>query len=171
LAICLPTLYLSNLLFGGRLSARQVLALVLSAITITSIFTLAFAPISFFFLVTARDYGFFLLLNVAILTLTSVVGLQFLVSGVRRLNAMALSGRVAAGQQDEDMEVPAAERAQPANLSLLHIWLLLYAFVGTQLGWTLRPFFGTPFTPFRLFRSIEGNFYDSVIQLLHHLVF
>src|SRR5688500_2745646 len=48
LAICLPTLYLFNLLLGGRLTARQVLALVLSGITVTSNLTLAFAPITLF---------------------------------------------------------------------------------------------------------------------------
>src|SRR6185295_4258159 len=41
LAICLPTLYLFNLLCGGRLSARQALALALSAITVSSALTLA----------------------------------------------------------------------------------------------------------------------------------
>lgn len=49
LAICLPTLYLFNLVFGVRLSVRQSLALVLTAITVTAMLTLAFAPISLFF--------------------------------------------------------------------------------------------------------------------------
>jgi hypothetical protein len=93
LAICLPTLYLFNLLCGGRLSARQALALALAAITVSSALTLAFAPISLFFLVTARSYHFYQLLNVAILTLTGVVGLQFLVSGMRGMNALDLVDR------------------------------------------------------------------------------
>lgn len=58
LAICLPTLYLFNLVFGARLSVSQALALVLTAITVTSMLTLAFAPISLFFLITAPDYNF-----------------------------------------------------------------------------------------------------------------
>lgn len=58
LAICLPTLYLFNLVFGARLSVRQALALVLVAITVTSVLTLAFAPISLFFLLTAPSYSF-----------------------------------------------------------------------------------------------------------------
>ena len=53
LAICLPTLYLFNLLCGGRLSARQALAQALAAITVSSALTLAFAPISIFFLTLA----------------------------------------------------------------------------------------------------------------------
>lgn len=66
LAICLPTLYLFNLLFGARLSVPQALAIVLVAITVTGTLTLAFAPISLFFLITAPSYGFFKLLNVSI---------------------------------------------------------------------------------------------------------
>ena len=86
LAICLPTLYLFNLVFGARLSVRQSLALVMVAITVTSMLAVAFAPISLFFLITANDYGFFKLLNVAILTLSALVGLRFLTGGMQVLN-------------------------------------------------------------------------------------
>ncbi|MEH0819181.1 MULTISPECIES: hypothetical protein [unclassified Micromonospora] len=96
LAICLPTLYLFNLVFGARLSVRQSLALVMVAITVTSMLAVAFAPISLFFLITAPDYGFFKLLNVAILTLSAVVGLRFLTGGMQVLNAHGLLAPAAA---------------------------------------------------------------------------
>src|SRR3954466_9424166 len=86
LAICLPTLYLFNLVFGARLSIRQSLSLVMVALTVTAMLALAFAPISLFFLITAPDYGFFKLLNVAILGLSALVGLRFLTGGMRVLN-------------------------------------------------------------------------------------
>ena len=41
LAICLPTLYLFNLVFGARLSVRQALALVLVAVTVNATMTSA----------------------------------------------------------------------------------------------------------------------------------
>src|SRR4051812_49006417 len=90
LAICLPTLYLFNLVFGARLSIRQSLALVMVALTVTSMLALAFAPISLFFLITAPDYNFFKLLNVAILALSALVGLRFLTGGMRVLNENGL---------------------------------------------------------------------------------
>src|SRR3954462_1417968 len=90
LAICLPTLYLFNLVFGARLSVRQSLSLVMVALTVTAMLALAFAPISLFFLITAPDYGFFKLLNVAILTLSAVVGLRFLTGGMQVLNEHGL---------------------------------------------------------------------------------
>ena len=90
LAICLPTLYLFNLVFGARLSIRQSLALVMVALTVTAMLALAFAPISLFFLITAPDYSFFKLLNVAILALSALVGLRFLTGGMRVLNEHGL---------------------------------------------------------------------------------
>src|SRR4051812_19485298 len=134
LAICLPTLYLFNLLCGGRLSARQALALVLSAITVTATLTLAVAPITLFFIVTAQSYPFFILLNTAILLLTGAVGLSFLVSGMQSMNAQARA------EQDEPTEQPetldqflskAAPQPRPVSMNLLMIWVLLYGFVGT----------------------------------------
>src|SRR5215208_6649432 len=82
LAICMPTLYLFNLVFGARLSVMQALALILTAITVTSALALAFAPISLFFLISAHSYAFFKLLNVTILVLTALVGLRFLTQGM-----------------------------------------------------------------------------------------
>jgi hypothetical protein len=162
LAICLPTLYLFNLLFGARLSVRQALALVLVAMTVTAMLTMAFAPISLFFLITAPSYAFFKLLNVAIMMLTGVVGIGFLLSGMRSLNTLA--AEPAAESADT---APAADR--PVSMTLLYIWIVLYGFVGTQLAWTLRPYFGDPDKPFQIFRPIESNFYVNVVQTLMNL--
>jgi hypothetical protein len=61
----------------------------------------------------------------------------------------------------------AAPKAAPAaTMPLLWVWLLLFGFVGTQLGWTPRPFFGSPGLPFQVFRPLEGNFYSHLGQLL-----
>lgn len=188
LAICLPTLYLFNLVFGSKLTVRQALALVMVAITVTAVLTLAFAPITLFFLLTARDYEFFKLLNVAVLTLTGAVGLSFLVGGMRRLNMLtqpvaepATSGNaqqqgslatLAAAEQTEDSAKQAHQTAQQpptVNMALVWIWIVLYGFVGTQLAWTLRPYFGDPGKSFAIFRSLEGNFYVNVVRTIANL--
>lgn len=232
LAICLPTLYLFNLVFGARLSVLQACALIMVAITVTSVLTFAFAPISLFFLVTARSYEFFKLLNIVILALTAIVGLRFLTSGMRAINdhllvtpvskpaAESVSDRVVPvplTQRDlvlttvggsvgsatlppvngnpsahpsghdpdgldpkEPLSVPAAGAVvtsgrpatgeRPASMVLLYIWILLFGFVGTQLAWTLRPFFGSPDAPFALFRDIEGTFYTDILNTLSSLL-
>jgi hypothetical protein len=177
LAICLPTLYLFNLLCGGRLSARQALALVLAAITVTATLTLAFAPITLFFMVTAQSYPFFILLNTAILLLTGSVGLSFLVSGMNSMNMQARAEQIAPAEQtaepDQGIEqiVQAPTTPQPVSMNLLLIWVLLYGFVGTQLAWTLRPFHGDPSMPFILFRPVESNFYIGVVQTIMRLFY
>ncbi|MEU8179978.1 hypothetical protein AB0B86_04265 [Micromonospora sp. NPDC049047] len=274
LAICLPTLYLFNLVFGARLSVRQSVALVMVAITVTSMLAVAFAPISLFFLITAPDYGFFKLLNVAILALSALVGLRFLTGGMQvlndhgllappvtrtqadgyapaQVNAPAQAVPVAqpaapaaapvAAPAAEPVAVPAAEPVavpagaavagavpagavpagstsngaaatppapahvpaqpsgqpavaafppgmapgygpvqrppvrrgeptqRPASMTLLYIWILLFGFVGTQLAWTLRPFFGDPGQDFAFFRSIDGNFYAEILRTIANL--
>ncbi|GGK98383.1 hypothetical protein [Mangrovihabitans endophyticus] len=213
LAICLPTLYLFNLVFGARLSVRQSLALVMVALTVTAMLALAFAPISLFFLITAPDYGFFKLLNVAILALSALVGLRFLTDGMRVLNqhgllapgraghvapvSPAVPARVPAAVGATDAHGPAAAQpvaatsadgsapqarpmspigaprphspATPPSMTLLHVWILLFGFVGTQLAWTLRPFFGSPDKPFGLYRDIGGNFYAEILRTIAHL--
>jgi hypothetical protein len=223
LAICLPTLYLFNLVFGARLSVMQALALIMVCITVTSVLTLAFAPISLFFLVSAHSYNFFKLLNVAILVLTAIIGLRFLTSGMRALNdhherqnqpamlperfdaeerELVAARSVAAapatpappahltpGQHQPPSNgappafdplspvavlpprpAPAPKPERPASMNLLYIWILLFGFVGTQLAWTLRPFFGDPDRPFALFRKIEGTFYADIFRTIGHLL-
>ena len=214
LAICLPTLYLFNLVFGARLSVLQACALIMVAITVTAVLTFAFAPISLFFLITARSYAFFKLLNVAILALTALIGLRFLTSGMRALNqhvvvestlsdevvapaelperelvsatvggvaAPATQPRTNGNQHSKHPRVPAPDTAdvtapqpvagqRPASMLLLYIWILLFGFVGTQLAWTLRPFFGDPGQPFELFRDIDGTFYSNILSTLGSLL-
>lgn len=130
LVICLPTLYLFNLVFGARLSIRQAVALVSVAVTVMSTLCLAFAPISLFFLVTAPHYSFYKLLNVAIMTLTAFVGLKFLVGGMRSMNqpaipssvpaaqpvaAQPVAAMVGAGQDGPPAALPAAAAPAPTN--------------------------------------------------------
>ncbi len=56
----------------------------------------------------------------------------------------------------------AGAEGKEIRLNILRFWLGLYAFVGTQLGWTLRPFFGSSGKVFELFRNRGSNFYLSI---------
>lgn len=58
---------------------------------------------------------------------------------------------------------------RPPSMSLLYVWIVLFGFVGTQLGWTLRPIFGDPGKPFALFRNIDGTFYADILRTIGHL--
>lgn len=166
LAICLPTLYLFNLVFGAKLSWRQAMALICVGITVIAMLSLAFAPISLFFLITAPHYSFFKLLNVAILALTGLVGLRFLVNGMRAMNAPTPAKESAPPVETAGT---ASEVPRSANMGLLYVWIVVFGFVGTQLAWTLRPFVGSPGEKFEYFRTIEGNFYVDIVKTITNL--
>ena len=55
-------------------------------------------------------------------------------------------------------------------LTIMRAWAVLFAFVGIQMAWNLRPFLGDRGEPFRLFRSYEGNFYAAVIFSVNRLL-
>lgn len=152
LLICLPTLYFFDILFGSKLNFRQYLTLSLTSVAVISVLLFSFAPITLFFLISIHEYNFFLLLNVAILGLTGVVGMGMFYKGMLTLM-----------KSDED--------TTKSRFNLLKGWLVLYGLVGSQLAWTLRPFFGAPNEPFQLFRDIEGNFYQQVIRSILSLLF
>jgi predicted ABC-type exoprotein transport system permease subunit len=151
LLICLPTLYFANIIFGSKRTFAQHLALVLTAVSITSVLLFSFAPITLFFMSSTNNYQFLILLNVAIFALTGFIG----ISSLYQATALVLE------QENEGSKT---------RQKILKFWLFLYAFVGSQLGWTLRPFFGTPDSVFQLFREREGNFYLSVIKAISYLL-
>src|SRR5439155_1264386 len=54
---------------------------------------------------------------------------------------------------------------------LLRLWGVLYAFVGIQMGWILRPFVGDPSRPVRFFREDTwGNAYVILFGLIRDLL-
>ncbi len=144
LIVCSPTLYFFNVLFGSKQSLTQNMALILTAITVTAVLLLSFAPITLFFLLTTSHYQFFKLLNVGVFTIAGSMGVVFLGQGMQ---VVAASGKEGAS----------------ARRWVLRLWILIYAFVGSQMAWTLRPFIGAPSMQFELFRQLGGNFYANVL--------
>lgn len=50
------------------------------------------------------------------------------------------------------------------------VWAVLFAFVGIQLAWNLRPFLGDRNEPFRIVGSYQGNFYAAIIYAARQLL-
>jgi len=149
--VCSPTLYFFNVLFGSNQSLTQNVALILTAITVTAVLLLAFTPIVLFFLLTTSGYQFFKLLNVGIFTISGWMGVLFLSQGMR---IVAAAGKQAAG----------------ARRNVVRLWILLYAFVASQMAWTLRPFIGAPSMKFELFRQLGGNFYSNIFASIGEML-
>ena len=153
LLICLPTLYFLDIIFGSKKTFSQYVTLLLASMSLISVMLVGFAPVSLFFRLSIDDYSFFQLLNISIFAATGVIGIRFFYQAMLSL-------------------IPAetASESIKNRRKLIQFWLLLYGFVGSQLGWTLRPFFGTPDQPFALYRDIESNFYIQVLKIIGNVL-
>lgn len=147
LMVCAPTLYFFNLIFGSNQSLSQNVAIMLTAITVTAVVLLSFAPIVLFFLLTSSNYQFFKLLNVGVFSIAGIVGVLFLAQGMRFVATSGSGGT-------------------NTRMMVVRLWIIVYAFVGSQVAWTLRPFIGAPSMKFELFRQLGGNFYTNILASL-----
>lgn len=140
-------------LLGTGLGMRDVLAAVFGAMALAGWILLALAPVALFLVAAAcpaegmdevlrRAHNAMLLTHIAVLGAAGLVGIGSLWSALRRL-------------------VPDRGRAA----ALAAVWVGAYAFVGTQLGWMLRPFVGSPFYPVVFLRedALDRNFYEFVL--------
>lgn len=143
LAICAPSLHFFNILFGSQQTMRQTVALILTAIAVSSVLLFSLGPISFFFVITSSAYQFFKLINVLFFAIAGTLGVLFLRQGMRIVT-------------EDDAQGKTVRRV------IFVLWVLVYGFVGTQMAWTLAPFIGDPEVAFIIFRQVGGNFYTDV---------
>ena len=142
-AVCFPAFFVVQVLVGSRLRLLQV--------ALTCVLLAAFVPITAFFLITGANYYFQHLLNIAIAGVAGLFGMYAL---------------------HEGLSVVCEKRGvYPRKaLTIMRAWALLFAFVGVQLAWSLRPFLGDRNKPFRVFGSYQGNFYAAIIYAVNKLL-
>ncbi|MCC6359984.1 MAG: hypothetical protein IT450_14665 [Phycisphaerales bacterium] len=195
LLITFPSLYVFNALVGCRLTAASMLRLLVGAIVVNLAVAASFGPILGFFTLSTTSYSFMVVLNVALLGIAGVVGLGFLLKVLRRLadwqaaqswfeqtadaatppkpDAAVPPGgdaaSTAAHPTRAKLPPPAGGPTDPAGM-ILRVWLLIYAMVGAQMGWILRPFIGSPNLPFEWFRPRSGNFIEGLAGAIRSLV-
>ena len=153
LAVTLPSLYVLSALARSRLSFLHTLRLLLAAVTVNCALLASFGPVTGFFTLSTESYPFMILLNVAFFACSGMVGLSFL---RKALDA------VFAGE-------PGTPASQGAASQVFRAWTLIYAIVGAQMGWILRPFIGAPNAPFQWFRARDSNFFVAVWEAVLHL--
>lgn len=97
LLITFPSLYVFNALVGSKLSFTSVWRLLIAALAVNLAVLASLGPIVAFFSLSTRGYGFMVLLNVAVFSLSGMLGLSFLVRTLSRLQrAQAVGDRIAA---------------------------------------------------------------------------
>jgi hypothetical protein len=145
MVIVLPPIYVSNAYIGSRVSFLQMFTLMISTIAVISTSLASGATIALFFSLTSKSYHFIKLLHFLIFACSGIAGLTFLSKSLMQITA----------------------REMQSTMKMLFVgWLIIYAFVGLELSWVLRPYIGNPDESFTLFRQRKGNIYESVYHSL-----
>lgn len=145
LLICFPALYVIQSVIGSTMTIYQMVNIIFSGVFVFSTIALSFAPIVIFFMITSDSYAFLKLLHVAIFTFAGIFAVKTIING---LNYSCEKKNI----------------YPKLGMNIFKIWVIILAFVSSQLAWNLRPFVGSRDMSFELFREREGNFYIAVIQ-------
>jgi hypothetical protein len=138
--LSMPSFFVLNTVFGLRPDIVPVVRAVVSAQAGLTIVLASFAPFTLVWYASFADYDSAVLFNAAMFGAASLTG-QWL---LRRAYAPLIA-------------------ANRRHRLLLWTWIVIYAFVGIQMGWILRPFVGDPRTPPQFFRAeMWGNAYEIV---------
>ncbi|MGE3175099.1 MAG: hypothetical protein AB7O97_20900 [Planctomycetota bacterium] len=121
-AVTLPSLCVFGALLRLPLGLKAIVRLLLLAIFVQLAVLASLGPVFVFFAASTPSYDFLLLLHVAISTVGGFIGL----SGLFRSVQVMLRGR-------DPVHLASGRR-------LFLFWCMLFALVGAQMGWLLRPF-------------------------------
>lgn len=142
--LSLPSFFIVNTLLGLRDDFKVAVRGILGAQAGLTIILASLAPLTLFWYGSSNDYNSAILFN----------GLMF---GVATAGAQVLLRRTYR---------PLAAR-RPWQRWMLRFWMLLYMFVGVQMGWVLRPFVGDPGEPVTFFRAgAWDNAYVIVFKMI-----
>ena len=150
LFICYPAMFTYNAFLGSKMTLSQSIAMIISALTLTSAILASFTPISLFFIVIESSYEFLVLLHVTLMAIAGLAGMAALISGLKS----------------------ACEKYSvypKFGIKIFRFWVVIFGFVGTQLAYNLKPFVGSPDLAFQLLRHSKGNFYILIINQIQNL--
>ena len=151
LLICFPAFFVIQYMLGSKMSLMKMINMVLSGFVVQSTIMLSFSPIAIFFMINGYNYSFLKLLHVAIIGFSGIFGMKII------LDALKYSC-------EKSNVYP------KIGIKIFKFWIIVFAFVGMQLAWNLRPFVGSKELPFELFREKEGNFYLAIAQSVSDMV-
>lgn len=195
LLVTLPSLYVFNALVGSRLRPLGMFRLLFASLAVNTTVLASLGPIVAFFSVSTSSHAFIVLLNVAVFAVAGTLGLMFLLQTMHRMTGgdwrarLQAKGPVAAAVDSNEMggaaddvvltpvlgsqalepsaiDMPEGEVFAQHTRTVFRCWVFLFALVGAQMGWVMRPFIGSPDLPFTWFRERESNFFAAVLNAL-----
>lgn len=142
--LSLPTFFVLNTLLGLRPDFPRVVRALISTQAGLTVVLASLAPITAFAYVSGIGYHPAILFNA-------------LMFGTASFTAQGLLRR----------EYRDLVAHNPAHRAMLRAWLVVYVFVGIQMGWVLRPFIGDPGRPVQFFREDSwSNAYLAVLDIV-----
>jgi len=145
LLVCFPALFVIQYMIGSTLKIYQMANIILSGFFVFSTISLSFAPIVIFFMITSDNYSFIKLLHVAIFVFSGIFAVKTITEGLT-------------------FSCEKKNIYPKLGMKIFKIWVVILAFVSSQLAWNLRPFVGSRDLPQELFRTKQSNFYVAVMQ-------
>jgi hypothetical protein len=144
--LSLPSFFVLNLLLGVGADFAESLRALVAAQAVLTIVLASLAPFTILWYASFAGHDAAILFNAAMFAIASFSGQWAL----RRYYAPLV-------------------RRNPRHRWMLRLWLSIYAFVGIQMGWVLRPFIGHPGLPVSFFRADSwGNAYVYVAEMIWH---
>jgi hypothetical protein len=148
LALSLPSFFVLNTLVGVRADFGEAVRAVVTSQAGLAILLVALAPLTVFWYASSAGYQAAILFNATMFAVASLGAQVMLRRSYRPLVARDRRHR-----------------------AMLRAWIVIYAFVGIQLGWSLRPFVGDPVQPARFVRGGEWeNAYVVVARMIWDVI-
>lgn len=150
--ISIPSFFIFNTIVGLRSDIHLAIGAVWDSLSSFAAILLAMTPLLLFCYVSVPaselSYRIAILLNTSFFAVSAMGSQVVLYRSYRRLISKNKKHR-----------------------TILFAWLAVFAFVGIQLGWTLRPFIGNPRQPVSFFREqVLGNAYLEVFEIIRSVV-
>ncbi len=147
-AVAMPSFFVLNSLFGLRSDFGAAVRALVSAQAALAIVLAALAPLTAVWYLSCDDYTLAILFNAMMFAVASFAAQGLLRAAYRPLI-----------------------RHNPKHRGMLWTWLVIYMFVGIQMGWMLRPFVGSAGIEVQFFREgAWGNAYIVVARLIFRAI-
>ena len=146
--ISLPSFFVINTLMGLRSDFAQAVRLLICTQAALTVILASFAPFTALWYLSFADYEVAKLFNAFMFGCASVTAQLVLLRLYRPLI-----------------------KKNPRHHIMVRLWLVIYAFVGIQMGWTLRPFIGKPGMETTFFRQEAfTNAYVEIVETVMRAV-
>ena len=172
-ATTLPSLYVFNMLLGPGLGMRDLTRTIFRSLVVMVTVLTSVIPIILFFSIVTSNYSFMKILVAAFATFAGLLGIRVILGELMRESKPDLPCSTPQTPGEPVVSTTAADRTlrlrSGGNLVLFFVWSSIFALVGSQMAWILRPFIGSPDADFTWFRPSGGNLFLDLFETLRGL--